>query len=398
MEHLEGGGSDIQYHSFDQAASTPLRPASFAAMVPWLHDAANPSGAHRLAQRARAAIEEAREQIAEVMKCQPREVLFTSGGTESDNLAISGVLSPEVERRATVGAASPPPNIIVSAVEHKAILESAAAFAPFGVEVRMLQVNEDGRVDPEQLAAQIDEHTRMVSIMTVNNELGTIQPIDALIRTVLRARSGIVMHTDAVQAPLWVPVGEMTRLAHLVSLSGHKVGGPNGIGALIVREVRLTPVLRGGGQEFGIRAGTLNTAGIVGFATALVETERTREREVERVRVLRDRLAESLVQMVPGTVVNTREGTAGHLHITLPGIEGEVALIALDRVGIGVSAGASCASGALESSHVLRAIGMKSSDAQCSLRISLSFATTEAMVDYAISVMPPALNALRQGR
>ncbi|MGB2756642.1 MAG: cysteine desulfurase family protein [Acidimicrobiia bacterium] len=386
--------------SFDQAASTPLRPAVLDAMMPWLLDGANPSGAHRAAQAARTVVEEARERVAELMCAGPREVVFTSGGTESDNLAVLGGAVPAARALQQSSDHDPdvPPNVIVSAIEHKAVLEPCAELARIGVAVRTLGITSDGHVEPMALASLIDERTVFVSVMTVNNELGSIQPIDELARTVRRARQGTLFHTDAVQAPLWIDVGEATKLAHLVSLSGHKFGGPKGAGVLVVRETALEPQVRGGGQEFGLRGGTLNTAAIVGFAEALSIAHTEREEVVIRVARLRERLEQALIAGVPGLRVNAPGGSVGHLHVTLPDINAEVALIALDREGIGVSAGASCASGATDASHVLTAIGMPDAEARCSLRISLSFATTEAMIDRATVVVPRTLAALIPAR
>lgn len=391
---------DEDYLSLDQAASTPLRPAVLDVMLPWLADGANPSGAHRAAQAARTAIETAREQIAELLHAEPRQVVFTSGGTESDNLAVLGgaahALRAQTNEQDADGVTAS--NVIVSAVEHKAVLESFAVLEREGIEVRTLGVDETGRVSERALAALIDDRTVFVSVMTVNNELGTIQPIEELAKAVRRARQGTIFHTDAVQAPLWLDVGSVTRLAHLVSLSAHKFGGPKGSGVLVVRETRVEPQQRGGGQEFGLRGGTVNTAAIVGCAQALRITHAERSEVNARVRALRDRLEQALIAGIPGLRVNAPGGTAGHLHVTLPGINSEVALIALDRAGIGVSAGASCSSGATDASHVLTAIGMTDADARCSLRFSLSFATSEDMVARACAVIPETVMELAPAR
>lgn len=344
----------------DHAATTPVRPEAAEAMLPWLTGRfGNPSGGHAVAREARTAIEEARDELAEVLGCQPREVVFTSGGTEADNLAVAGVGG----------------RVACSAFEHHAVLDAVRARGGTTIPVRP-----DGIVD----VGTVPDDADLVSVMLVNNEIGTIQPLAEV-----AARAGGLVHTDAVQALPWLDVAALAAPAHLVSVSAHKVGGPQGVGALVVREgVRLAPLLRGGGQEAGRRSGTHNVAGIVGFAAAV----RACRAAPPDVAALRDRLATGLAA-IPGCRPTVPGGTApGILSVLLDGIESEALLVLLDRAGVCASAAASCASGAMEASHVLAAIGA----AGGSLRLSLGWTSTEADVDRALEVLPAAVAQLRE--
>ena len=347
----------------DHAATTPVRPEVAEAMVPWLTERyGNPSGGHAVARAARQAVEEARDELAETLGCQPREVVFTSGGTESDNLAIAGR-----------GA-----NIACSAFEHHAVLD--AVLAAGGTTI---PVTQQGIVDVEAIPGQAD----LVSVMLVNNELGTVQPLDAV-----AARCGGLLHTDAVQALPWLDVARLAAPADLVSVSAHKIGGPQGVGALVVREgVTLTPLLRGGGQERERRSGTHNVAGIVGFAAAV---RARRDHQID-VAPLRDRLAEGLLAAIPGCreTVDRAMTVPGILSLLLDGIESEALLVLLDQAGVCASAASSCASGAIEASHVLTALGVP---ARGSLRLSLGWTSTAADVDRALAVIPRAVEQLRE--
>lgn len=343
----------------DHAATTPVRPEVAEAMLPWLTARfGNPSGGHAVAREARTAVEEARDELAEALGCEPRELVFTSGGTEADNLAIAGVGG----------------RVACSAIEHHAVLDAVRALGG-----TTIPVGPDGIVDVEAVPGDVE----LVSVMLVNNELGTIQPLAEV-----ATRAGGLVHTDAVQALPWLDVATLAAPAHLVSVSAHKVGGPQGVGALVVRAgVRLTPLLRGGGQEAERRSGTHNVAGIVGFAAAV----RACRAAPPQVAHLRDRLAAGLIA-VPGCRLTVPGRTVpGILSVLFDGIESEALLVLLDRAGVCASAAASCASGAMEASHVLAAVGATGG----SLRLSLGWTSTEAEVDRALVVIPAAVAQLR---
>jgi cysteine desulfurase len=384
----------------DHAATAPLRPEVAEAMAPFASGRyGNASGSHRLARDARRALEEAREEVAEVLGCAPGEVVFTSGGTESDNLAVQGVL------RAATDGGPVPPSVVCSAVEHAAVLEPCRAVAPTAgrhggppVTVREAPVDAGGVVDLDRLEGMLDSGVALVSVMLANNEVGTVQPVDLVADAVRRRAPAAVVHTDAVQAAGWVDVGRATATADLVSVSAHKLGGPKGSGALVVRAgTPLAPLLHGGGQEQERRSGTHDVGAAVGLAAALRLAADEREVEGARVRVLRDRLADGLLSAVDGTVESAPRDRVlpGHCHLRFRGIEQEELLVLLDEQGICASAGAACASGALEPSHVLRAMGVPDADARGAVRFTLGRTTGEADVARALAVVPCAVDRLR---
>ena len=368
----------------DHAATTPLRAEARAAMLPWLGEAfGNPSGAHGVARAARQAIDEARDTIAGVLGCAPNEVVFTGGGTEADNLAVLGVV-----------AARPGP-VVASAIEHHAVLEPVAE-----VGGRLAPVDERGIVDLSALATLLEEHpdTTLVSVMTANNEVGSVQPLAEIAKVVRRRAPEAVLHTDAVQGAAWLDIATVAADAQLVSVSAHKVGGPQGVGVLIHR--RGTPLQArqlGGGQERELRSGTHNVAGIVGMAAALAVNLDRRDEEWPRVAALRDRLAAGLIAALPGTTVNGDEAhkLINNCHVTFPGVESESLLLLLDREGLCAAAGSSCASGAMDLSHVLAAMGMPRDRARASLRLTFGWSSTDAEVDEALAVIPAAVTQLR---
>ena len=375
------GSTDHAY--LDHSASTPMRPEAFAAMVPWLRDRpANPSGAHRLARDARGAIDDAREVMADVLGCEPGEVVFTSGGTEADNLAVFGVHD---ARGGTV---------VCAATEHHAVLEPTQTRHG-----RVVAVDGRGVIDLAALAAALDEQVTLVSVMAANNEVGTIQPVAEVVEVTRRLAPAATVHTDAVQALTWLDVAQVAAGADLVSVSAHKFGGPKGVGALVVRDgTPLAARQRGGGQERERRSGTQNVAGIVAMACAAGVAHATREATVARVGRLRDRLADGLLAAVAGAVETggDRAGrTAGTCHLCVPGIESEALLFLLEEAGISASAAASCASGAMEPSHVLAAMGVPRDLAFGSLRLTLGWSSTDADVDLALAVIPDAVARLR---
>jgi cysteine desulfurase len=363
----------------DHAATTPLRPEAVEAMLPWLTDRfGNPSGGHSLARAARQAVDEARDATAAVLGCEPREVVFTGGGTESDNLAVAG---------------RPAGTAVCSAVEHHAVLHAVEARGG-----RTVGVHPDGTVDLDRLAAALDGDVTVVSVMLANNEVGTMQPLADVAAVVRERAPRAALHTDAVQGAAWLDVTAHARAADLVAISGHKLGGPQGVGALVVREgTALEPLLRGGGQERERRSGTHNVAGIAGLAAALQAGAAEREAHVARVGELRDRLADGLCAAIDGCTESGVRATkvAGTCSLLFDGIEAEALLVLLDRAGICASAASSCASGAMGPSHVLAAMGVSPALARGSLRLTLGWCSTVADVDRALDVVPGAVAALR---
>ncbi len=354
-------------------------------MVPMLSERfGNPSGAHRVADDARRALDDARDAVAAALGCLPGEVVFTSGGTEAANLAILGA-----SRTGRSGA------VVCSAVEHPAVLEPARSSGATSV-----PVDRFGRVDLDALAAALHPAVAVVSVMLANNEVGTLQPVPEVAELVRERAPGAVLHTDAVQGVGWLDVASATAGAALVSVSAHKFGGPQGAGALVVRHgTSLVPVLRGGPQERGRRPGTPNTPGAVGMAAALASTVAEAGEAAARVRALRDRLADGLLDAVSGLVetVGDRSLTLPNIwHVCVEGVEREELVALLDEAGICVSAGSSCASGALEPSHVLLAMGIAPELARGALRFSLGASTTEDEVDAALEIVPKVIEQLRR--
>ena len=377
-------------HYLDYAATTPVRSEAVEAMLPILSDNfGNPSGAHRMARAANQVLDEARERLAEVLGCRPGEIVFTAGGTEADNLAITGAVSALGGRPAC------------SAIEHHAVLDPVEYHGGIVIPVRS-----DGIVDLDALATIVAEHGEslsIVSVMLANNETGVVQPLAEIAQVVRAGAPQALIHTDAVQALCWLDVAELTAVADLVSISGHKFGAPKGVGALVMRERhpatgRLTPILKGGGQERGRRGGTHNVAGIAALAVAAELTAAERAAQVGRIRALRDRLADGIVTSVPGTFETGDRAakTANLCHVCFEGIESEALLFLLEKADIMASAASSCSSGAMEPSHVLAAMGFDRALAFGSLRLSLGYASTDADVDAVLAALPPAVERLRE--
>ncbi len=377
----------------DHAATTPLDPEVRTAMEPYLTEAfGNPSSSHRWGRAARAAVDEARERVAQVLGADPREIVFTAGGTEADNLALRGVAW--AARRAGRGR-----HLIVSAVEHHAVLHTAEELAADGFEVTVLPVDEEGFVDPDRVLEALRTDTVLVSLIYANNEIGTIQPI-AEIGRVLRAR-GIPFHTDAVQAAGHLPLRVDELGVDLLSLSGHKFYGPKGVGVLYVRHgTPILPQITGGGQERGLRSGTENVAGIVGLAAALEKAERLRESEARRLRPLRDRLLEEIPRRIPGTRITGPWGgdrrLPHHASFVFDGVAGDSLVLLLDREGIAASSGSACSAGVLEPSHVVLALGVPPEQAVGSLRLTLGRGTTPEQIDRVLEVLPRAVARIRE--
>jgi cysteine desulfurase len=370
-----------------------MRPEAIAAMEPFLRGTfGNPSGGHAAARAAKTALETAREEVAELLGARPAEVVFTAGGTEADNLAVKGSA-----RRAR--AAGRGDGVVTTAFEHKGVLASCDRLAAEGFRVAEVPVPATGVVDIDRLLAAVDHDTVVVSVMLVNNEVGTIQPLDEIVARVRAHAPDAVVHTDAVQAVPWLDVARAAAEVDLVAISAHKFGGPKGAGALVVRNgLALEPLIEGGGQERGLRSGTSNVAGAVAMAAALRATADAREADVTRISRLRDRLVDGLVAAVPDTFENGARAAkvAGNAHVGFRGVEAETLLVALDQAGVCAAAGSSCSSGATEPSHVLAAMGVDRSDALSSIRLSLGFDSTDDDIDVALEVVPAAVARLRR--
>jgi cysteine desulfurase len=372
----------------DHAASTPMRAEAIEAMTPYLDGMyANPSGSHRFAREARKALDEARDLVAATLGCKPGEVVFTSGGTEGDNHAILGAV------RRLGGVA------VCPAAEHHAVLHCVEHV--HGVIVR---VNSVGTVDLEDLqrvleAATEEQPITVVSVMAVNNEVGSITPMRDVARIVRKYAPNAILHTDAVQAACWVDLREITPLVDALSLSAHKFGGPKGVGVMVIKAGKnLEPLIFGGGQERDRRSGTHNVSGIIATAKALEVTDKTRAEETERVTKLRDRLVDEIRAQVDGVLetVPREHRVPGVAHLCFSGLENEALLFLLDQADVYASAASACASGAMEPSHVLEAMGIERSWSNGALRLSLGHTTTDAEIDLAVSAIVSAVNQLRR--
>ena len=367
----------------DHAATSPLRPEVLEAMLPHLTEHhGNPSSIHASGRRARQGLDEAREEIAAAIGAKPREIVFTSGGTESDNFAVKGI--------AWAGSARGR-EIVTSAIEHKAVMNTCAMLARQGFTVTYLTVDRYGRVDPADVAAAITERTTLVSVMSASNEVGTIQPV-AEIGAVCRER-GVVFHTDAVQSAAFGPPTPDVWQATAISLSAHKLGGPKGIGALYVRQgTAMLPQMHGGAQERQRRAGTENVAGAVGFAAAV----RLAYAAPMSVANLRDRLLNGLTAL-PGVQLTGHpdERLPNSASVVIEGVEGGDLVAALDLEGIEASTGSACTTGSVDPSHVLLAMGIDEALAHGSLRLTLGSETTEADVDRTVETVEACISRLR---
>ena len=378
----------------DHAATTPLADDVLAAMLPYFKDSyGNPSSIYTLAQESRRAVDDARETVARALGARISEIVFTSGGTESDNVAVRG---------AAFALKSAGSHVITSSIEHHAVLHTCRQLQQFGFEVDFLPVDSYGLVRPDDVAAAITERTTVVSIMYANNEIGTIQPIAEISKAVKQeaARRGrtIVMHTDAVQAAGLLDLNVRRLGVDLLSLSAHKFYGPKGVGVLFARRgTPLEPQQMGGGQERERRSGTENVPGIVGVAQALRAAEARREEANEHCLRLRDRIVAGLQERIDGVYLNghpTRR-LANNVNVAFEAVEGEPVLLGLDLSGICASSGSACSSASLEPSHVLLAIGRPADLARGSLRFTLGLDNTEEEVDYLLSVLPGLVERLR---
>ena len=372
----------------DYAATTPLDPEVFAAMEPWMHEKfANPSSPYTLGHESRKALDRARGTIAEHLQCSPQEIVFTSGGTESDNMAIFGVA-----RYAKTGT------VLTSAIEHSAVLEPCEQLVKDGFDVRVLPVQHNGVIDPQTVAQTVTTQTILTSVMLANNEIGTIQPVAEIVAAVKAANPKTIVHTDACQATGAVAFNTQSLGVDLLTLNAGKIYGPKGVGLLYVkRGTKLQPLLFGGDQEHGLRAGTENVAGIVGFAKAMEVAESRRESDTARLTLLRDTLINGITHAISGTRLNgdAQQRLPNNVNVTITGIDGESLLMYLDQVGIQASLGSACTAGSLDPSHVLLALGHSKEDARRSLRISLGRTTTDAEVETLLAVLPTVIKKLR---
>ena len=379
----------------DHAATTPMRAEAIAAMTEELGRLGNPSSLHTAGRRARRVVEESREQLAEVFGARPSEVIFTSGGTEADNLAVKGLYwaRQDVPRR----------RVLTTAVEHHAMLDSVRWLEDSqGAEAVWLGVDPDGTVRPEALRAAITQaadQVAVVSVMWANNEVGAIAPVSEL--AAVAHEYGIPFHTDAVQAAAQLPVDFAASGVDALTVTGHKLGGPVGVGALILaRGVEPVPVLHGGGQERDIRSGTLDTPAIRAFAVAAAVCAKQRTEEAERLTALRDDLVRQVLAAVPDAVLNGPPSGPGRLpgnaHFSFPGCEGDALLMLLDANGIACSTGSACTAGVAEPSHVLLAMGADYSRARGSLRFSLGHTSTQQDVDALAAVIGEVTDRARR--
>jgi cysteine desulfurase len=372
---------------FDHAATTPVDQRVLGAMLPFFSERyGNPSELHRAGREARAAVDAARAQVASVLGAGEKEIVFTSGGTEADTLALYGSL-----------ARFQPGHLIVSAIEHPAVMEAARGLNRQGWDVDFVPVDGDGVVDLDAYERAFRDDTRLASVMAANNVVGTLQPVAALAR--IAHEKGALFHTDAVQAVGSLPVDVKELGVDLLSLSGHKLYGPKGVGALYVRRgTRLQPVLHGGGQERRLRSGTENVPGIVGLGVAMTLAAEQLPEVRPRLETLRERLARGVLEAVPEVTLlgHPTERLPGNVAFSVRYIEGESMLLQMDAQGFMVSSGSACASGSLEPSHVVLAMGFGAEEAHGSMRITLGRENTAEEVDAFLEAFPPVVDKLRQ--
>ena len=372
----------------DNAATTKMSPVALAAMLPALEDNyGNPSSLHSVGQHAAELLQSAREAMARCLNCKPRDILFTSGGSEADNQALLSA--------SELGRLKGKKHIISTAFEHHAVLHSLKRLEKQGFEVTLLPVGPTGTVTAQQVKEAIRPDTCLVTVMYANNEIGSILPIEE-IGAVCR-EAGVLFHTDAVQAAGHLPIDVRAQHIDMLSLSGHKFHGPKGVGALYVRQgVPITSLIEGGAQERGKRAGTENVPGIAAMAAAFEESCTHMTESACRVSALRDRLTAGLSQ-IPGALLNggPAHRLPGIMNFCFEGVDGETLLLLLDQAGICVSTGSACAAGSVDPSHVLLALGRTRAQAHSSIRLSLSDETTDAEVDYLLETVPACIARLR---
>ena len=373
----------------DHSATTAVDESVLEAMLPFFRGSyGNPNSLHAWGREVRSSVDRAREQVASLLGAQPREILFTGGGSEADNLALKGVAWARKDKGR---------HLITSAIEHHAVLDAMKWLGKNGFEVTVLPVDPEGFVSPQALEEAIRPDTTLASIMFANNEIGTVEPVAAL-GEVCR-KHGVLFHTDAVQAAGHLPMDLSALPVDLMTLAAHKMYGPKGVGALYVRSgLKLVPLIHGGGQEFGLRSGTENTPYVVGFgAAAALAAERLARGDMDRERALRDRLIDGVLARIEDAFLTgsrTRR-LPYHASFCIPRVEGEAMLLRLDFAGIGASSGSACTSGSLDPSHVLLALGLPHEIAHGSVRMTLGKDTTEEDIDYVLETFPPIVETLR---
>ncbi len=372
----------------DHSATTPVRPEVLAAMLPYFGDKfGNPSSIHSWGRQARTAVDSAREQVASIIGATASEIIFTSGGTESDNLAIRGV----AKSMQTKGK-----HLITSQIEHHAVINTFESLAKDGYEVTYLPCDKYGLIDPDDVRKSITKDTILISIIHGHNEVGTIEPIEEIGR--IAKEHGILFHSDAVQSLGKIPVKVDDMGVDLLTISSHKIYGPKGVGALYVRKgTRIRPQVTGGIHEKGLRAGTENVPGIVGFGAACALAEEEMPEESKRLQALRDMLINGILSNIPDTVLNghPEKRLPHNVNVSVKYVEGEAMLLNMDLLGIGASSGSACTSGSLEPSHVLLAMGIPHELAHGSLRMTLGKSNTEQDIEYVLESLPPIVEKLR---
>lgn len=374
---------------FDNSATTRVLPEVLDAMRPYfLERWGNPSSLHSFGREVKSAIEQARKSVAQLINADPSEIVFTSGGTESDNLAIKGTALYKGRTRG---------HVITTSIEHHAVLEPCEYLRRLGFDVTFLPVSPEGLVDPGDVERAIREDTVLITVMMANNEIGTIQPCKEIGK--LAQEHGIPFHTDAVQAVGKLPIDVKADHIDMLSLSAHKFHGPKGVGALYVRKgTKLDPIIHGGGQERGLRSSTENVPGIVGLGKAAELARKELEPSAQRMKALRDKMIKAVPELVPRAYVNghrTRR-LVNNAHFRFDFIEGEGLVLQLDFLGIATSTGSACSTGSLEPSHVLLALGLTHEQAHGSLRVTLGRENTEEEVDYFLQVLPGVVSKLRE--
>jgi cysteine desulfurase len=402
MDAAHSGGAEPRTVYLDHAATTPMVPAAVEVMTSHLLDVGNPSSLHASGRNARRVVEESRETIAQAMGCRPGEVVFTSGGTEADNLAIKGI------HWARLAADPRRTRILATAVEHHAVLDPLVwLHEAEGAEVELLPVDDRGRLELAALREAIERDpatVSLVSVMWANNEVGTLQPVEDVVA--IAAEHGIPVHTDAIQAVGAVQVDFAKSGVDALSLTAHKLGGPYGVGALIVRrEVDVTALVHGGGQERDIRSGTIDTPAIAGFATAVELAVKHQVEHSARVGALRDDLVRRVIEVVPDAHLHgaaldpvAAHRLPGNAHLGFPGCEGDSLLMLLDARGIECSTGSACSAGVPQPSHVLLAMGCDAEAARHSLRFTLGHSSTQADVDAVVEAIGPCVERARAAR
>ncbi|RLF41410.1 MAG: cysteine desulfurase NifS [Thermoplasmata archaeon] len=377
----------------DHAATTPVDKEVIEAMLPYFSEYyGNASSLHSFGKEAYEALEKSREQVARILNAENKEILFTSGGTESDNLALKGVAYKNRDKINTKG-----PHIITSSIEHPAVLETCKNLEKEGFKIKYLSVNKYGVVDLDELLESITKDTFLISIMFANNEIGTIQPIEEIGK--IARENDIIFHTDAIQAIGKIPIDVKKLNIDMLSISSHKIYGPKGVGALFIRKnLNIKPIVNGGGHERGLRSGTENIPGIVGLGKACELSMERLDRDTRYIMGLRDKLIKGVLENIEESYLNghPKDRLVNNAHFRFTAIEGESLLISLDEKGIAASTGSACSSKKLQPSHVLLAIGLTPVDAHGSLRLTLGRGNNKEEIDYVLQVLPEVVTKLRE--